>query len=63
MCPFVVLNKYFKYSYHNIYGGGGGHIYTGAFVGPVIGFVDKIIDEIQVLEKIHVYRLVFDNGF
>ena len=46
MCPFVVLNKYFKYSYHN-----------GAFVGPVIGFVDKIIDEIQV------YRLVFDNGF
>ena len=32
-------------------------------VGLVIGFVDKIIDEIQVLEKIHVYRLVFDNGF
>ena len=57
MCPFVVLNKYFKYSYHNII------IYTGAFVGPVIGFVDKIIEEIQVLEKIHMYRLVFDNGF
>ena len=57
MCPYVVLNKYFKYSYHNIY------IYTGAFVGPVIGFVDNIIDEIQLLQKINVYRLVFDSGF
>ena len=56
MCPFVVLNKYFQIFVSQ-------YIYTRTFFGPVIGFVDKIIDEIQVLEKIHVYRFVFDNGF